>query len=268
MHGHPVVFLPGGVMAAGPAYAALLRVLDDDVDARVKDLEVYARSVPPPDYALATEIEGIARLADEAAFERFHLVGYSAGGAAGLAFTAVHPERLLSLALLEPAFAGWQAMTPEERAALEAFRPLLTIDGPDLLTRFQALQLAPGVEPPPSPPAPPPDWMAKRPAGLRAILGAFMVGDLELDRLRTFDRPVWFALGGRSNPDYYARMATRLAGVFPDSTIERFPDRHHFDPPHRIEPTRVAGSLHALWDRAEGAPGHPASPAFRLRGGR
>lgn len=27
----------------------------------------------------------------------------------------------------------------------------------------------------------------------------------------------------------------------------------HFDPPHRIEPARVAASLRALWDRAETA---------------
>jgi len=46
-------------------------------------------------------------------------------------------------------------------------------------------------------------------------------------------------------------MAERLAGVFPDFTIERFPERHHFDPPHRIEPDRVADSLRRLWARAE-----------------
>jgi len=60
-----------------------------------------------------------------------------------------------------------------------------------------------------------------------------------------------FALGGRSNPDYYALMAKRLANVFPDFTVEVFPDRHHFDPPHRIEPARVAASLRSLWARAQ-----------------
>ena len=57
-------------------------------------------------------------------------------------------------------------------------------------------------------------------------------------------------LGGRSHPDYYARMADRLAAVFPDFTIERFADHQHFDPPHRIEPARIAASLRALWERA------------------
>jgi hypothetical protein len=39
----------------------------------------------------------------------------------------------------------------------------------------------------------------------------------------------YFALGGRSNPDYFGRMADRLAAIFPDFTIETFLDRHHFD---------------------------------------
>jgi hypothetical protein len=62
---------------------------------------------------------------------------------------------------------------------------------------------------------------------------------------------VYFALGGRSNPDYFARMAERLARIFPDFEVETFAERHHFDPPHRIEPERLANSLLALWERAE-----------------
>jgi hypothetical protein len=91
--------------------------------------------------------------------------------------------------------------------------------------------------------------MAKRPAGIRALMDAFDDGDLDTDALRTFDRPVYFALGGRSNPDYYARMANRLAAIFPDFTIETFPERHHFDPPHRIEPERLATPARPLATR-------------------
>ena len=93
--------------------------------------------------------------------------------------------------------------------------------------------------------------MAKRPAGVRALLTAFLASDLDFDALRQFERPVWFGLGGRSHPDYFARMAERLSHVFPDFTIERFPNRHHFDPPHRVEPARVTASLRALWQRAD-----------------
>lgn len=245
------VLLPGGLMPAAPAYAALLAELGPDVDARPKELDVYEGDEPPPDYSLETEVAGINRVADHAGFERFHLVGYSGGGASALAFAASHPERLLSLAVMEPAFAGWQGMTDAERSHFERFRPLLEMNGPELLAKFQALHLALGVEPPAPPPGPPPPWMAKRPAGLHALLQTFLGSDIDLMALRTFDQPVWYALGGRSKPNYFALMAERLAGVFPDFTVEIFPDRHHFDPPHRMEPARVAASLRSLWARAE-----------------
>jgi hypothetical protein len=93
--------------------------------------------------------------------------------------------------------------------------------------------------------------MDKRPAGLRAILDAFDSSVLDDEALRAFHRPVYFALGARSNPDYYGRMAVRLAEIFPDFTLETFAERHHFDPPHRIEPERLAASLLALWVRAQ-----------------
>jgi hypothetical protein len=48
-------------------------------------------------------------------------------------------------------------------------------------------------------------------------------------------------------------MAERLAGVFLDFSVEVFPDRHHFDQLHRIEPARVAASLRSLWACAEHA---------------
>jgi hypothetical protein len=99
---------------------------------------------------------------------------------------------------------------------------------------------------------PPPPWLAKRPAGIRLFVRAFETGELDLDALRRFTPPALFVLGGLSNPDYFARMAGRLAGVFPDFTLEVFPERHHFDPPHRVEPERVAELLLALWSRGEG----------------
>lgn len=246
-----VVLLPGSVMPAGPAYDALLAELGSDVDSRAKDLEIYSTPTPPAGWSLLTEEDGISRVADEAGFARFHLVGYSGGGAACLAYTAHRPERVLSLALMEPAFAGWQRMTEPERSHFEKFRDVLDLDGSAQMDRFQALQLAPGVEPVPPRPGPPPDWMAQRPAGVRAFLKEFYRSDLDLESLSHFEGPVHYLLGGRSHPDYYARMAQRLALVFRDFTIDVFPERHHFDPPHRIEPIRVAEILRNLWTKAE-----------------
>jgi pimeloyl-ACP methyl ester carboxylesterase len=245
-----VVLLPGAVLPAEPAYAALLEALGDRVEAHPKELEVYADTRPPPDYGLDTEVAGIVREAATHGFERFHLVGYSAGGACSLAFAAQHGTRLLSLALLEPAWAG-NVRTPEEEALVEQFRALEPLPSDEFMAQFVRLQLAPGVEPPVPPGGPPPPWMTRRPAGIRALVRAFDAGRLDLEALRAYRRPVYFALGARSNPNFFGRMAGRLADIFPDFTLETFPERHHFDPPHRIEPERLAGSLLTLWKRAE-----------------
>ena len=90
-------------MAADLAYAGLVAVLGAGVEAIVKDLEVYREHAPPPDYSLDTEVAGVLREADARGWDRFHLVGYSGGGAAALAVAASHPTRVQSLSLLEPA---------------------------------------------------------------------------------------------------------------------------------------------------------------------
>jgi pimeloyl-ACP methyl ester carboxylesterase len=189
------VLLPGVVLPAERAYAALLDVLGDHVEAIVKELEVYSGDRPPEGFSLAVEVDGILREADARGFDRFHLVGYSAGGASSLALATVHGERLLSLALLEPAWAG-NERTREEDALMERFRALEARPDDEFMAGFVRLQLAPGVEPPSPPDGPPPPWMATRPAGARAFLEAFDKGDLDLEALRAFAQPVYFALGG------------------------------------------------------------------------
>ena len=246
------ILLPGVVMPAELAYGALLAALGDDVRAVAKELEIYADAAPPVDYTLRHETDGILRTADAAGLDRFHLVGYSAGGAASLAFTARHPERLLSLALIEPAWMGHDELTAEEHAIWRETDRIAALPPEQMLPAFVANQLAAGVEPPPPPPGPQPPWMASRPAALRTLAEAFRASNLDLDRLRAFDRPVLFVLGGRSNPDSYGRMAERAGTIFPDMTLEVFAERHHFDPPHRIEPERTAAALHSLWKRASG----------------
>lgn len=261
-HKWPVVLLPGGILPVGPAYAALLAELGDSADARPKDLEMYAaETVPPPGYTLETEVEGIRRVADDAGFDTFHLVGYSLGGASSLAFASRYPGRLRSLALMEPAWAGRTGQTPQEAAVYDRFRTIAEMTSDGKMPAFIRTQLAPGIEPPPPSPGPPPPWMASRLAALGPGMAAFDAYEPDFDVLRRFDRPVYFALGGRGNPDLYARMAERLAGVFPDFTLDVFEDRHHFDPPHRVEPARLAVALRELWTRAErnqgSSGGHP-----------
>jgi len=251
------ILLPGSVLPAESAYGALLGRLGSDVDAVAKDLEVYATPAPPPDYSLDLEVAGVLRVADERGWERFHLVGYSGGGAAALAFAAHRPERLWSLALLEPAWAGSWDLSPAEQALWREYDRLRASPPDQFMRSFMRLGVKPGVElPPPAEGAPPP-WMAKRPAGIHAFLRTFETYDLDREALRRLNAPVYFALGGLSNPDEYGEIATRLSQVFPDFTLEVYEERHHFDPPHRVEPDRLADSLLQLWRRGE----DPSSPA-------
>ena len=249
-----MILLPGGILPAELAYGALVETLEDDVDAVAKDLELYAGDEPPGDYSLDDEVTGVLREADARGWERFHLVGYSGGGASALAVAARQPDRLLSLAVLEPAWAGNWDLSDAERAMWRESEKLDALTTPDeFMAAFVRLELRPGVAPPAPPPGPPPPWMTKRPAGIRAFMRTFQTYDLDRESLRRFARPVYYALGGLSNPDMYGEIAQRLSRVFDDFTLEVFEDRHHFDPPHRIEPERLARSLRTLWDRAEAA---------------
>ena len=245
-----VILLPGSVLPSDLAYGSLVSALGSDTDAVMKDLEVYATPEAPPDYTLDLEVGGVLRDADERGWERFHLVGYSGGGAAALALAAHHPGRLASLALLEPAWAGRWDLSPGEQELWREYDRLEALPPDQFMRAFMRLNVKPGVELPPPPPGDPPPWMAQRPAGIRAFMKAFRTYELDREALARFDRPVYFAVGGLSNPDQFEAIATRLGRVFPDFQLEVFEERHHFDPPHRIEPERLADSLTALWRRA------------------
>jgi pimeloyl-ACP methyl ester carboxylesterase len=245
------ILLPGIVLPAELAYGGLVAALGSDVDAVAKDLEVYTTPDSLEDYSLEVEVSGVLREADARGWERFHLVGYSGGGATSLAFAAASPERLESLALLEPAWAGNWDLSPAEKAVWLEHDRLERLPVEQFMPTFMRMALKPGVPPPAPPSGDPPPWMAKRPAGILAFLRAFKQGDIDREALRRFDRPVYFALGALSNPDQYGEIERRLSGVFPDFELEVFADRHHFDPPHRIEPERLATSLKRLWRRTK-----------------
>ena len=156
--------------------------------------------------------------------------------------------------------------SPAEVAVWRAYYRLESLPPDEFIRGFMRLNVKQGVELPPPPTGDPPPWMAKRPGGISAFMETFRTYDLDRDALARFDRPVYFALGGLSNPDQFGEIALRLAGVFPDFQLEVFEERHHFDPPHRIEPERLADSLRALWSRAgAGRPMGSNHPAFSLR---
>ncbi len=244
-----MILLTGGVIPASIAYGALLEALDDDVATLTKELELYAGPQPPADYTLEHEVDGILKAAQDVGWDRFHLVGFSAGGAASLAFAEACPKRLLSLALIEPAWMGNDDLSPQERSVRREFERIAELPPRLRMPAFVANQLAPGVKPP-SRVDPPPPWLATRAAGLAALTRTFGASRLRVDSLRSFSRPVYFALGGRSNPNNYKPMAERASSIFPDFTVDVFEERSHVDPPHQAQPARLALALRAHWARA------------------
>ena len=166
-----VILLPGSVLPAELAYRSLVAALGSDAEVVAKDLEVYATAEAPPDYGLDLEVAGVLRDADAAGWDRFHLVGYSGGGAAALAVAARRPERLSSLALLEPAWAGRWDLSPAEQAIWREYDRLETLPPDRFMRAFMPLNVKPGVELPQPPSGDPPPWLAKRPGGIRAFIG-------------------------------------------------------------------------------------------------
>jgi pimeloyl-ACP methyl ester carboxylesterase len=241
------MFLPGIVMPAALRYSPLIKELGDSTRALTKELEVYAAATPPAEYAIECEVESISRTADAAGFDRFHLYGHSAGGACALAYVATHPERVLSLALDEPA----SDFSPEDRAALqENLVGIAGLSAGEKISAFLRQQLAPGIEPPSPPAGPTPEWMAKRPEGIDAFVEALLRYRLPPERLRAFERPVYYSHGSLSHPRWVA-MRDRLAGIFPDFTPDLYEGVHHLETSHHREPARVAAALRQLWSRAE-----------------
>src|SRR5690349_5222705 len=152
---HNVVFLPGIIAPAAQRYEPLLRHLVD-VDPIVKDLEVYRGDAPPAGYSIATEINGVLRVADEVGVERFHLYGHSAGGAVALALALTQADRVLTLTIDEPA----SDFTDRGNAAYgwPEFDRVLHMPPSESTAEFLKLQVAPGVALPPPPGGTPPAW--------------------------------------------------------------------------------------------------------------
>ncbi len=242
------MFLPGIIAPAAVRYGPLIARLVD-VNPLVKDLEVYSSDVPPPGYSIAMEVGGVDRAADAAGIDRFHLYGHSGGGAVALAYAAAHPERVLSLAVDEPAY----DFTEEARADMEEFAPLAVLPIDRRMRAFMQLQVSASVQLPPPPEGPPPPWMANRPAGIDAFIDALDRHERLGDRYRAVRAPVLYTSGSRTHPRWDA-MAERLGTLFSDFTAEQFEGLHHLNTSHQAAPDRVSELLAGLWARAELAP--------------
>ena len=242
-----VLFLPGGIAPAEVRYRPFLNYLPG-ISPLLKDLEVYAGEAPPTGYSVQTEVDGIAGAADRAGWDRFHIYAHSGGAACALAFVASHPERVLSLAVDEPA----SDFTPADRADpyWTEIDDAVKVPGPRSVAAFLQLQVAPGVELSGPPDGPPPAWMAKRPAGMAALANALRNHRVDPASYSKFDGPVLFTFGSLTHPRWQV-MRDRLKGLFRDFTSEEFEGLHHLNTCHQAEPARTAELVTKLWGRAQ-----------------
>jgi pimeloyl-ACP methyl ester carboxylesterase len=248
-----VIALPGGVNPAALRYAPLRAAVGSGVRLHLKDLEVYADDEPPPGYSIAMEVDALGRFADSLGLERFHLLGYSGGGRVSLAFAGAHPDRLLSLALFEPASVPGPLSDEEALLVARLREGLKGLEGAAFIRAFMTLQVRAGVELAP-PAGPPPAWMRTRPAGLAAMMGAFAAHPFDRDSLRRLTAPVFVGHGELSGPQEEVRAGV-LARLLPDIRIRRFPGIHHFVTPEEVYGAGHVRELSALWARVEaGAP--------------
>ena len=250
------VLLPGILMPATQRYAPLQAALERtgvQVDVLTKDLEVYAGDGPGPDYSLQVEVDGLQRFADDRGLQEFHLYGHSAGGSVALTYAAQHPDRLLSLALDEPA----TDFSASDRSLIERDLPgrLGELPVPERMRVFARSLVRPGVElpaPPAPPPGPPDPEAAKRPAGLAAMEAAMLTHEVDQQALERLAAPVYFSYGSLSS-DRWEEMARRAAATFRTCTVECYDGIHHLHTSHQAQPTRVAEALQSLWSSTGGA---------------
>lgn len=254
---HAVICVPGSVAPAAERYGPLQNLVADQADLFLKDLEVYREPKPPADYTIDEELEAIDRLADAKRLDRFHLVGYSGGGFISLAYAGTRPERLLSLAMFEPARIPGE-LTAEEHAFYDGLaQKLAGLDGPQFMTTFVREQVKPGAVLPPPPSGPPSPEMQKRPAGIAALIKSFDAYRFDRELLRGLKGPVYYGYGDLSHEEQ-ALKAGILAQLFTDIRVQRFAGVHHFVPAGQIYTRAHADALLDLWVQGEKVQAVPA----------
>jgi pimeloyl-ACP methyl ester carboxylesterase len=251
-----VVCLPGSVAPAAERYAPLMESLSGAVDLHLKDLEVYAGEKPAADYSVELELRAVDGFADSHGLDRFHLVGYSGGGFLSLAYAGTRPERVASLALFEPAMVPGQPSPKEEARRSQFERALGGLEGAAFMSAFVAMQLKPGVQimAPSSPPTP---RMAKRPAGIAAMMRSFAAFQFERERFRACRFPVYIGYGDQTH-EVEAVKVEVLTSLFSDIWVQRAAGVHHFAAPSQIYTRAHIDAIREHWRRADALIGQPA----------
>ena len=238
-----------GVTPADVTYRPFALALGMNAELRLKDLEGYAADFPM-EYNLDTELLGISRLAIDANWERFHLVGYSGGASVALAFAASHPQAVISLSLVEPVFVGNDASWSDEYAALLAsLDKALSAPLAERPAAFVRALSPQGRRPPAQPAGSQPGWLIPRSERQGWMWPRWRDADRGPYRLVPNGRPVYVAVGGRSR-SAFLEIARWLADQSRAAVVDIYEERSHFDPPHVAEAERFASAVLENWRRA------------------
>jgi pimeloyl-ACP methyl ester carboxylesterase len=254
---HQVVCVPGSVAPAAQRYRPLLEAAGDHAEFHLKDLEVYREAAPAADYSIEEEVEALEHFAAAQGLERFHLVAYSGGGFISLAYSGAHPERVMSLAMFEPARIPGRLSEPESAFFAELDRKLRGVRGDEFMATFIREQVKRGATVTPPPPGPVSPEMQKRPAGIAALIAAFETYSFDREALREAPFPVFYGYGDLSHPEQELKAGI-LAQLFADIRVQRFDGVHHFVPPEQIYTSRHVRALLDLWQRAEDSAPEPS----------
>jgi pimeloyl-ACP methyl ester carboxylesterase len=241
----PVVWVSPDTDPWGKATGEFARRLAPRVDMSLAELAVWGLDRAAR-YDMGVEVEAVRALADRAGWDGFHVFGFSAGGTVALATALAMPDRILSVAMLEPATIGDDAWHPAEAAWQAEMGRIRALPADERMDPFRRLLMRPGLEPPPSRRAGGGVWTAQDDM-LEDMIErtGFVSSDVA-----AFRGPVLIVIGGESSPRWRL-MADRLVEVMPDASVEEFPGLSHFTPPYREQPQAFEELMLGFWAAQE-----------------
>ncbi len=182
------------------------------------------RHLPPRD--LAGMAEDIAAVLDALELPAAHVVGHAIGGIVGLEFALLHPDRALSVTVVN----GWAHADDYLRRCFEVRQGILATQGPQAYVRAQPIFLFP------------PEWIARNTEHLDAeeakILAHFppietmnhrigmFLGFDGRDALRGIAAPVLVAIS-RDDALVPAYLGEELAALIPGAVVKEVPYGAH-----------------------------------------
>jgi pimeloyl-ACP methyl ester carboxylesterase len=197
--GLPVVFVPDWAHDTGSWFRLLPHLRSERRRLIRYDLRGQGRSEIPADgdYALSAHEADLLRLLDGLGIERAHLVGVGLGAAIALRFTLQHPDRVLSVAAVDPRLAWGEGERDDWERLLGAWerigRPTLGEYTSVLVERWVGTRFAvanPWV-------VPWYDLMLRRQsaAALIASMRAGLAGGVDLSAASAVDTPALVVVG-------------------------------------------------------------------------